>query len=196
MSLTVRDPHSNPFRLNRTKAIQATAFLLKQKHDPPKTDNFMRLLKLLYFADRESIRETGRPITGDKFVAMEHGPTLSGLLDFVKQQRTDNAEWDEYIERIDYEIRLVKDPGIGELSRYEINLLRKIWEENRELGEWDVATKSEALPEWQQNNPGTSSKPIPLRDVLNALGIGDYLEEIEALAAEDEAISRLFGAIH
>lgn len=194
MSLTVKYSSSGPFRLNRRKAIQAVAFLLKLKHESAKTDNFMRLLKLLYFADRESIRETGSPITGDRFVAMEHGPTLSGLLDFVNQRRPDNTEWDRYIERNGYEIRLVDDPGNGELSRYEISLLRRIWEENRELGEWQVAQNSEQLREWQQNNPGKSSKPIPLADMLNAVGLGEHLAEIEALAAEDQAAQQLFGA--
>lgn len=191
MSLTVRNKGSSPFRLNQHKAIQAVAFLLKLKHDSNKADNYMRLVKLLYFADRESIRETGSPITGDRFVAMEHGPTLSGLLDFVNQQRPDNAEWDKYIERTGYEIRLVDEPGNGELSKYEIALLRRIWEENRELGEWQVAQKSEQLPEWK--NPGKSSKPIPLADILNAVGLSKYSAEIEALAAEDQAAQQLFG---
>ncbi len=196
MPLTAKQDNLNPFHFNRRKAIQAVAFLLKLKHDSARTDNYMRIFKLLYFADRESIKETGSPITGDKFVAMKHGPTLSGLLDFVNQQRADNIEWDEYIERIGYEIRLVKDPGNGELSRYEIKLLRQIWEENCNLGEWEIADKSEKLPEWQQNDPGESCKFIPLKDVLNALGLSDYLAEIEMLAAESKAAHQLFGASH
>lgn len=194
MPLVIKQGDLSPFKFNQRKAIQAVAFLLKQKHEPSRTDNYMRLLKLLCFADRESIKETGKPITGDAFLAMEHGPTLSSLLDFVKQQRVDNAEWDKYIEKIGYEIRLVADPGNGELSRYEINLLRKIWEKHRELGEWDIAQESEEFQEWKENNPGKSSKFIPFKDLLNAIGLGDYLEEIEALAAESQAADQLFGA--
>jgi len=194
MPLTAKQDNLNPFHFNRRKAIQAVAFLLKLKHDSARTDNYMRVLKLLYFADRESIRETGSPITGDRFVAMKHGPTLSYLLEFVNQQRFDNAEWDEYIERIEYEIRLVKDPGNSELSRYEINLLKKIWDENRNLGDFDIADKSEQLSEWKENDPGNSSRFIPLKDVLKALGLSDCLAEIEMLAAENKAIKQLFGA--
>lgn len=193
MPLIAKHNSSNPFRLNHRKAMQAAAFLLKQKQGSAKTDNYMRLLKLLYFADRESIRETGAPITGDKFIAMERGPTLSGLLDFVKQLRPDNAEWDKYIEKIGYEIHLINDPGNGELSKYEINLLRRIWEENRELDEWDVAKKSEQFPEWKENESGCSSKPIPLKDMLSAVGLSDYLADIETMAAEEKAINQLFG---
>lgn len=181
-----------PFEFNQTKAIQAVAFLLKQKH-PTKSDNFMRVLKLLYFADRKSIEETGSPITGDRFVAMEHGPTLSRLVDLVNQRTFNNSEWDVYIEKEEYDIRLVKDPGNGKLCRYEIDLLKRIWEENRELGEWEVAKKSEKFPEWIKNNPGSSSRVIPLPDLLEAIGKSNWLDEILESALEDATARRLFG---
>lgn len=38
--------------------------------------SYLRMLKLLYLADRESLKETGHTITGDRVVAMEHGPVL------------------------------------------------------------------------------------------------------------------------
>lgn len=190
MGLIVRK--ERPFEFNQTKAIQAVAFLLKQKH-PTKSDNFMRVLKLLYFADRKSIEETGSPITGDRFVAMEHGPTLSRLVDLVNQRTFNNSEWDDYIEKEEYDIHLVKDPGNGKLCRYEIDLLKRIWEENRELGEWEVAKKSEKLPEWIKNNPGSSSCVIPLPDLLEAIGKSDWLDEILESALEDATARRLFG---
>jgi len=193
MGLIARSHKPGPFKFNQQKAIQAVAFLLKQKH-VTKSDNYMRVLKLLYFADRESLRETGSPITGDRFVAMRHGPTLSRLLDLVNQCDVGNVEWDKYIERNEYDIRLVDDPGIGKLCRYEIDLLKRIWQENRELGEWEVATKSEQLQEWKKNNPGDSSRPISLSDLLEAVGRGDWLEVITKRAAEDVAARRLFGA--
>lgn len=181
-----------PFDFNLPKTIQAVAFLLKLKHKPANTDNYMRLFKLLYFADRESIKQTGSPITGDKFVALEHGPTLSRLVDFARQRRFDNIIWDEYIEKNGFEISLIKDPGQDKLSKYETDLLTKIWGENRELGEWDVAGKSEKLPEWIKNNPGSSSKSIPFGDVLEAIGQSECLKEIQQMAAENRAAKRFF----
>jgi uncharacterized phage-associated protein len=195
MPLIIKSRAGFPFKFNEQKAIQAVAFLLKQKHEPAKIDNYMRLLKLLYFADRESIRETGRPITGDRFVAMEHGPTLSKLYDLVLQRILNNTEWDKYIERIGYEIRLIQDPGNSKLCRYEIDLLRRIWEENRELGDFEIAKKSEKFAEWQQNNPGESSKPIPLKDMLAAMSLDNLLTEIEAAAAEEQAAGQLFKVV-
>lgn len=191
--LLVKPDSSSPFRFNQAKSIQALAFLLKQKPETNRSDNYMRVLKLLYFADRESIKETGSPITGDKFVAMPHGPTLSRLCNLVKQEAPGVIEWDEFIEKDGYNIRLIKDPGNGKLCRYEVELLRKIWEENRELGEWEVAQKSEELPEWIQNNPGDSSKWIPLIDMLKALGCPELLKDIQTIELERQSAKQLFG---
>ncbi len=193
MFLAALQKKPDSFGFNQLKAIQAVAFLLKQKH-PTKSDNFMRVLKLLYFADRESIKETGSPVTGDRFVAMEHGPTLSHLLDLVHQRTFDTEEWDKYIEKNEYEIRLINDPGNSKLCRYEIDLLKRIWEENRELGEWEVAKKSEKFQEWKKNNPGTSSRPIPLSDLLVAVGRRDWLKVILERVAENTVVQHLFGA--
>jgi len=194
MPLIAKEKNSSPFSFNQRKAILAVAFLLKQNYDTNCSDNYTRLLKLLYFADRQSIKETGSPITGDRFVAMEYGPTLSNLLDFVKQQRPDNMEWDKYIQKNGFNIRLIKDPGNDELCRYEIELLNKIWQQYREKGDWEIVEESHKLLEWQQNNPGKSSKFIPLRDVLNALGLSSCSDDIETVAIENKAAHQLFGA--
>ncbi|MBW8015056.1 MAG: DUF4065 domain-containing protein [Planctomycetes bacterium] len=176
--------NSNPFSFDLEKAIQAVAFLLKQKPQTNCSDNYMRILKLLYFADRESIKETGTPITGDRFVALKYGPTLSRLLNLVRQEAPGGIEWDKFIQKVGYDIRLINDPGNGKLCKYEIELLRKIWNENRDLGEWDVATKSETFQEFIKNNPGDSQKPIPLTDLLEAVGRSDWLQGIIQASTE------------
>ena len=43
-----------------------------------------RTVKLLYLADREHLRRFGRPITFDKYVAMEFGPVASCAFDILK----------------------------------------------------------------------------------------------------------------
>jgi uncharacterized phage-associated protein len=63
------------FRFNIEKTIQAIAAFLH--FHGSKEMSYLRMLKLLYLADRESLKETGRTITGDRVVAMEHGPVPS-----------------------------------------------------------------------------------------------------------------------
>ncbi len=173
--------------------MQAIAFLLKQNRATNESDNYMRVLKLLLFADRKSLEETGKPITGDHFVALRHGPTLSEILRLVKQESIYNSEWDKYIQKDGYNIRLINDPGNDELNRYEIELLSKIWQEYREKGEWDVAEESEKLPEFIKNNPGNSSKIISLADLLEAMGKSEWLEEICNMEREKSEIDNILG---
>jgi hypothetical protein len=63
-----------PFPFDSRKSVQALAFLLKQC--PRRKCDRDKLLALLYLADRESLKETGHPITGDVFLAAPHGMTL------------------------------------------------------------------------------------------------------------------------
>src|SRR5436190_235803 len=42
------------------------------------------LSKILFFADRDHLFAFGRPVTGDAYVAMAHGPVPSRVYDIVK----------------------------------------------------------------------------------------------------------------
>jgi len=194
--MNIRKNKLHPFKFNSKKAIQAIAFLLKQTHDTNNSDNYMRVLKLLLFADRKSLEETGHPITGDSFVALKHGPTLSEILNLVKQGSIYSSEWDKYIQKDGYNIRLINDPGNDELSRYEIELLSGIWHQYKEKGEWEVAEESEKLPEFIKNNPGESSKYISIGDILEALDKSEWLDEICEIESENAEIDNILGMCH
>lgn len=181
-----------PFRFDSEKTLQAIGVLLAHSGSN-KRDNYMRILKLLYMADRRSIGEMGRPITGDKFVAMKRGPVLTRTYNIIKEEDSESQVWAHYIAKKRYDILLIQNPGIGKLSRYEIELLQTICEENQDLDEWAMVEKTHGFQEWKQNNPGESSKSIPLSDVLGALGKQDELPHIQQQAAKSRAIKALFG---
>lgn len=180
------------FKFNHKKAIQAIALLLKQKH-PINSENYMRLLKLLYIADRESIKESGEPITSDKYIAMKRGPVLSRMLDLIKQQDYLSPEWDKWIQRNGYEVQLINDPGNSQLCRYEINKLIEVWDRFEDKDEWEMVEITHTFPEWIKNNPGDSSKPIPLEDLLEAVDRKEWLDEVRKTAKETAAARKLFG---
>ena len=164
------------FILDHQKALQAAAFLLTREGEMTR----IRLLKLLYLADRASLEETGRTITGDQVVAMEHGPVLSTVYDWIKHS---NQEWSSIVENEGkHGLRLVRDPGTGNLSRYDVRKLSEISDRYLELDEWEIVELTHQLPEWKKNDPGKSSKPIPLHDILEGLG---------KLYAEDEIVANI-----
>ena len=179
-----------PFKYEKT--LQAVAYLLRR--EPSRQMNYMRLIKVLYMADRQSIQERGQPITGDHVVAMERGPVLSQLLDLVKGIDLRAPEWSKYIQRQEFNVQLVTDPRNDRLSRYEIELLEKVAQQHRMRDEWAMVDLTHTLPEWLKNNPGKSVKDIPLADILEAVGRSDDLETIEEDAKADAAFASVFGA--
>ena len=164
------------FRLDVKKAIQAIGVLFRA--DGVKRMNYMRLLKLLYVADRESLAETGRPITGGPVLAMPRGPVLEHVFALIRGQHLEMPMWDTFLRKERYDLEIVNDPDVGALSKYEIRKLQEIAEKHANDDEWEMVRLTHQLPEWIKNNPGASSKPIPLTDILEALGKGDEAAEI------------------
>lgn len=166
------------------KLAQASAVLLRA--EPRHEMSYLRLLKLLYIADRESIAETGDAITGDRVVAMDQGPVLSNLYDIIKGIHITSTEWNRFIERQQYRIALVKDPGNGLLCPYEIEKLEQVSADHAHLNDWEIVNQTHDFPEWKRHYvPGTSC-PIPVKDILGAVGYSE--PDIQAICAEHKAM--------
>ena len=67
-------------RFNEKKATQAAAHLLRLRGGRM---SYMKLIKLLYLADREALLRWGRTISTDRYVSMDRGPVLSRVLDLA-----------------------------------------------------------------------------------------------------------------
>lgn len=159
------------------KAIQAAAVLMAM--EPSKEIDRLRLLKLLYIAEREALSETGRPITFDRAVALDHGPVLSGVYDLIKGQHIESPRWARFFENHGHVIHLNRKPGNGLLSRYEIAKLQAVSLQRLDRDTWSIAQDTHELPEYQKNRPTDgSSNPIPLEDILDAVGRSDEKDSI------------------
>src|SRR5689334_9935426 len=105
-------------RFEVDKVIQAAAVLLGTADAKRMTR--LRLLKLLYIADRESIAETEAPITGDSVVAMDHGPVLSETYNLIKGEAFAAYQWRQYFNVFEQDVELKADPGVEALTRYDV----------------------------------------------------------------------------
>lgn len=90
------------FTFNWDKAIQAVDYVARLK--PGITQYYIG--KIIFFADREHLLDYGRPITGDKYVAMEHGPVPSAIRDLLK---ADSGYPDEIIDNLQSRIGIDPD---------------------------------------------------------------------------------------
>jgi uncharacterized phage-associated protein len=181
-----------PFNLDKT--IQASAVLAKQHSN---RISRLRLLKLLYISDRESIRETGRPITGDSVVAMKNGPVLSRTYNLIKGESLAAAQWDHCFSNLsNRELQLIDDPGNGQLSRHDIATLIEVAQRFAACDDWDVAEHTHTFPEWLKHRPnGNTSARIAVDDVLEALGMSLQKETLLAEAKAEEAVDNLLSTL-
>jgi uncharacterized phage-associated protein len=183
--------------MNIEKLVQATGYLLK-KYDNRRL-NYTKLIKELYLADRESINISNSSITGDTYVSMRHGPVLSHLYALIKGKSRDaeaQAYWNSRFSTDGDKLLANFDQyPEGKLSRADEAILDRIDGQFHQARYGDLIEYVHAnCAEWQ--NPGSSSIPIKLEDILSALGrtpeqIDWILEETKAFEEED----RLFASL-
>ncbi len=184
------------FRFSTKKTVQAAAVLLNLGRGRM---DYLRLLKLLYIADRDSIARTGRPIIGNRTVAMKNGPLHSEVYNLIKGEHIDAPLWSEHIRKEGYEVELVNDPGVSELSAAEVRVLTEVSDRFALVSEWDIVEATHDFPEWAKNWPngeGNTSHTIPFEDILEAVGLSAEKDAILDEAREDAERDRLFMRAH
>lgn len=182
-------------KLDLLRTIQASRVLLNL--EPGQRSSYMRLLKLLYLADREMISETGSPITYDRTVAMKHGPVLSETYNLIKGEHVDAALWNRFVQKDEYTLSPTgEEPGRDRLSRLAVSILTKVSEEHKQYDDWQLVDHLHAtLPEWGENWPGencNTSIPVSFEAIFGAIGMDpeDTGPLIAELNAERSRLSR------
>lgn len=135
----------------------------------------LKLMKLMYLADREALRVLGSSITGDSYFSMRNGPVLSETLDLMTPRDQDDRAriWREHISLPSgYQIRQVRplDPG-RVLSPAELDIVRQVWTQFGTWGKWQLVEYVHRLPEYTPTSH--SSVPIAMRSLLEALGFNE-----------------------
>ena len=177
------------FRFHFQRALQASGYLLRLDG---KRMGYLRLLKLLYIADREWLAETGESITGDRAFAMKYGPVLSNLYDLIKGNGSRAGEWDDFIHTEGYAVELVAEPGRGELSKGMIQKLSEVTERYRDLDDWELSEQTHEFKEWVSHFHGEAS-PIPWQDILLAQGKDEMIAAVEHDELARQTFDEVFG---
>lgn len=146
--------------------------------------HYMKLIKLLYLADRAALLRWSIPITTDTYVSMDHGPVVSTIYDLIRK-RIEGPIWHESISEpmgdMGKEVELLHETKLQRLSRSEEKLIRDIF---ARYGNWNRYALRDyvmhQLPEWI--DPEGTSTPITIADILNAGG--KDRDEIEAIEKE------------
>jgi uncharacterized phage-associated protein len=157
-------------RFNEKKATQLAAAFIERSGG---TLNYMKLIKLMYMADRAALLGWERSITGDAYLAMKHGPVLGNTYSMISdgQSPLENSFWFEYIERNgSYDVSLSKPCPPSNLSTVERKLIDEVFEEYGHYDKWKlVDLLHEVLPEW--SDPARGVFPIYVKDILQSAGV-------------------------
>lgn len=172
------------FFFEERRAAQAAALLLECEDGRMR---YIKLIKLLYFADRTALIETGLPITGDRFVSMHYGPVLSRILDLIRGRATDSHLWDQWFRTEGYDLVLTRHPGRDHISPYDEQTLRRVFETHRGDRDWEVVDATHELPEW--SDPDGSSRPIEPAEILRHAGFDE--EAVRLCVEEANAICEM-----
>lgn len=171
---------------NEIKVAQMAAYLLQKRGGRMA---YIKLMKLLYLADREYMILYGNSMSGDQAVSMKNGPVLSQTYDLLKGGAPEDASaWDEWISgESNYEVS-IKKPVHGfdvedvydELSRANCRVLDRVFAEYGHYTRFQLCDLTHQIcPEWQ--DPHGSSAPINPKSIFIVSGKSE--EEAEALVA-------------
>ena len=174
-----------PFRSPLQKKIQAAGVILR---DRGPTDR-LRLLKLLYIADREALKQRGSPILGGLLVAMKHGPLHSEVYDLIKGSHASEGEWSACFQSQGNTISMIHDPGRMDLSPFEIDLLNATADRYQDVDTWELSELTHDFREWIDSFQKGTARPIDAEQILKALEFSE--EEIAGIMHEADSHSQL-----
>ena len=161
----------------------------------------LKLMKLMYLCERESMNRCGFPMTGDHFVSMKHGPVLSLTLNHINGYAPANEHdgWASWIsDKADNKVAIARPFSLDDLdqiSRADMAVLIDVWNKVGHMSKFELVAYThdpKNCAEWR--NPGDSMLPIHYRDVFKALGYGhdmavEMASEIDAQHAVETALT-------
>lgn len=160
------------FHFDLDKALEAMAYIVRRLGRVDK----VKLMKLVYIADRENFLRNGYPITGDSLWAMPWGPVSSGCLDAVNGQLWPAAQNDrlfEFLHLDDNVVTLKHAPATSLLSTAEKAVLDGVLSQHGATPTWTLVEQTHAYPEYREVYVEDSSRPIPFESILKHYGTED-----------------------
>ncbi len=151
----------------------------------------LKLIKLLYFAERKFLYENHHPILFDEYYSLPHGPICSGALNVI-DGIIHGEIWDDYIARngnVVVAMRKFSRDELDEVSDAELSVVDDIWQKFGRMTASQLRNYShEHCPEYTET---TGRVPISYKQIFEALGE----EDAGALADDIDKMVRLDGLL-
>ncbi|MEA5139021.1 Panacea domain-containing protein [Arcicella rigui] len=181
------------FKFDREKCTSVLLYITKNLE---KAD-FLRVFKVLYFAEKEHLARFGRPIVGDSYIAMKHGPVpstiyaelgniRSGIGKIIDGVVNNNISFSDYFEVKPDNIIIAKvEPDVEDFSASEQECLDKSLNENKDLSFNELSEKSHDLA-WNRAN---MNDEMDILDIAESGGASKEMLQYISVLVENENLS-------
>ncbi len=154
----------------------------------------LRLVKLIYLADREFAARYDEPMLYDHLVSMPLGPVNSITLNMLNGDLGSAAIGEYVVRPANDRIELVEGDlsidDLGQLSDADVEVLGQVWQEHQHKSMTALLNYVHALPEWE--DPQGSSIPISYERLFSVLG-KRHIDELERDMQEKRALIQALG---
>jgi uncharacterized phage-associated protein len=168
-----------PFDIN--KAAQTAHYFTSQSGGEI---DILKLVKLIYLADRKSLADRRTPIVGGSYYSLPHGPITSEILNLINDgTKAETSAWEVAIsDRANHKVAVnTAEMVYDALTNSERAILGVVWEKFGTMSKWDIVewTHKHCL-EW--NDPCGGREEISGQKLAEAFG----WSRVEGLAVEEE----------
>lgn len=169
--------------LDEAKAVQVAARFIALAGG---RENYTKLIKLIYIADREAIARWGYPLTWDEYWSLKQGPIASGILDRIRGavRSRQSTLWEQHIRTDNYDVVLDTDPGADRISNREEELFRELAAQFKNYDWRAMVRHVHEFAEHKEPDSDNGRKPIYYSDILKAVkgerGAKEMAKELEA----------------
>ncbi len=159
-----------PFDID--KAAQTAHFFISLSGDEME---ILKLVKLIYLADRLSLEKRRIPVVGGSFYCLTHGPVTSEVLDLINVGTcTGNSPWEQLIsDRSNHMVGINKKlEEYDALSVTELRLLNEVWQKFGSHDKWELVNWThQHCEEW--SDPSGGRIEISARRLAESFGWSD-----------------------
>lgn len=181
------------FKFDKEKCTSVLSYIIQNLE----TADFLRVFKVLYFAEQKHLVRFGRPIVGDNYIAMKHGPVPSniynelgkienGIGKMIDNLMKNNVSFSDYFE--------VKNNNEGKsifskinldfdaISLSELTCLDESLEENKKLSFNQLSNKSHDYA-WKKANVNDE---MDILDIAKSGGASPDMLNYISIIAENQ----------
>jgi len=141
------------------KSTQAINYFAKKSGG---TIDKLKVVKLIFFADRYHLRKYDRLVTNDSYFAMKLGPVSSGTKDildanssFIDQDIIDYSS--EYFNREANDVISTQEVDYAVFSKSDIESLDFAWDTFGKYNQINLKDITHYYPEWRKHKPAIDS---------------------------------------